>query len=199
MWDNTMRGVVRENYPNKTCKEIASMLSVSESSLRRVLRDMGLSGKRKELLHQNKQTCRTVGSRRRANNKYNTMLARTRGYNNKKNLSYANIEILVSREEFILWYMPKDFAGASVDRIDKNKHYSLDNMQVIPLAENIRKDKIKAKDGKCVCFVCKQTKPIDEFCADKRRLNGHSTMCKECERIRTRENNRKRRRKLKLK
>lgn len=193
-WDETMRGVIRENYPNKTHKEIATMLGVSVKSVERQLCNMGLAGKRKELLRQNKQTYRTIGCRKRANNRYNTMVARVRGYNNKKNLSYANIKILVSREEFVLWYMPKDFAGASVDRINKEKHYSLDNMQVIPLAENIRKDKVKAKNGKCVCYACKQTKPIDEFCVEKRRANGHSTICKECERKRNRERAQKQRR-----
>lgn len=193
-----MRGIIRENYPSKTYKEIATLLGVSVKSVERQLRKMGLSGERRQLLHKNKQTYLIIGSRRRANNRYNAIVSRIRGYNNKKSGSYVGIKLLVSREEFISWYMPKDFAGASVDRINAKKHYSLDNMQVIPLRENIRKDKIKAKDGSCICCVCKQIKPISEFCVDKRSWNGHSTICKECERERCREKSRKRYNQLKL-
>jgi hypothetical protein len=148
---------------------------------------MGLVGQKRELMHQNKQTIRTIGSRRRASNKYNAIVSRIRGYNNKKNNSYIGIKLLVSREDFILWYMPLDFEGASVDRIDKNGHYELSNMQVIPLDENIRKDKIKAKNDHCECYVCKTTKPLEEFSVDNRRKNGRSTICKACENIRGKE------------
>ena len=37
-WTNEMRGVIRENYPQKTYKEIASMLGVSYRSIERQLR-----------------------------------------------------------------------------------------------------------------------------------------------------------------
>ena len=121
-----------------------------------------------------------IGSKRRAINHYNLMLKRCNSLN-KKDLCYKNINVKITKEEFIKWFMPKDFKGCSIDRIDRNKDYELQNMQVIPLSENISKDKIKAKDGYCECFRCKQVKPIEEFAVDKRRANGHATICKKCD------------------
>ena len=93
------------------------------------------------------------------------------------------------QEDFIKWFMENDFEGASVDRIDKTKDYSLDNIQLLPLEENIRKDKVKAKNGVCQCYVCKEIKPLSLFVTDKRRKNGHATICKGCD-------NKRRRRKI---
>ena len=45
----------------------------------------------------------------------------------------------------------------------------------------IRKDKVKAKNGMCQCYVCKEIKPLSLFVTDKRRKNGHATICKECD------------------
>ena len=89
--------------------------------------------------------------------------------------------MLINKDVFIEWFMRHDFEGASVDRIDKTKDYSLDNIQLIPLADNIRKDKVKAKDGMCECYMCKQIKPLELFAKSKRRQNGRSTICKECD------------------
>lgn len=121
-----------------------------------------------------------IGSRRRAVNHYKLMLRRCNS-NNKKDKGYKNISVLVSKDDFIEWFMPKDFKGCSVDRIDNTKDYTFDNMQVISIKENIAKDKVKAKDGFCECFVCKEVKPIELFAVDKRRQNGHTTICKSCD------------------
>lgn len=100
----------------------------------------------------------------------------------KKNIHYSGIELKVSKEDFIEWFMALDFEGCSVDRIDKHGHYELSNMQVISLSDNIAKDKLIAKDGVCTCYSCKETKPIDQFAADKRRKHtGKSTICRECD------------------
>ena len=85
------------------------------------------------------------------------------------------------------WTETSYLEHASVDRIDKNGHYELSNMQVIPLDENIRKDKVKAQNDHCECYVCKTTKPLEEFSVDNRRKNGRSTICKACENIRGKE------------
>lgn len=186
-WNDEMREVVKNNYPNKTYKQIALMLGVSPKSIERQLHDMGILGLAKRNKSDNKQSYTKIGCRRRANNKYNAILARLTTTDRKKNKSYNGVELRVSRKDFIEWYMPLDFEGASVDRIDKNGHYELSNLQVIRLDENIRKDKIKAKDGMCVCFCCRNMKPLQEFCKDKRRKNGYATICIECERKRNRE------------
>ena len=95
--------------------------------------------------------------------------------------------MLISKDDFVKWFMENDFAGASVDRIDKYGDYALGNVQLIPLADNIAKDKTKARDGYCVCYTCGEKKPLSEFAVDHRRRNGHTTVCKECDRIRGRE------------
>lgn len=185
-WTQEMRDIVRNNYPQKTYKEIASILGVSDRAIWRQLRYLHLTGLAKQRREENKQSYHIVGSYRRANHRYNNIVNRIRHTQHKKNHSYQDVELKVSRSEFIKWFMPLDFFGASVDRIDKTKHYELSNMQVIPLSDNIRKDKVKAKDGKCECYVCHQTKPLIDFCKDKRRGNGHSTICLQCERNRNR-------------
>lgn len=185
-WTNEMRSIIRSNYPQKTYKEIAELLNTSTRSVERQLTTMHIIGEKKILKCKNKQSPSIIGSRRRASNKYNGILSRIRSTNRSKNKHYANIAIKVSRVDFINWYMPLDFKGASIDRIDKNGDYELNNMQVIPLPDNIRKDKIKTLNGMCECFKCHTTKPIKQFAKDKRRSTGYSTICLDCERERGR-------------
>lgn len=127
-----------------------------------------------------------IGGEHRALSRYYMMLNRCKNTHRKKNEKYSNVEVLVSKEEFLRWFMPRDFEGCSVDRIDCEGHYSLDNMQLLSMADNIRKDKIKAVDGFCECFSCKETKSLDLFAKDKRRFNGRSTLCKVCDNQRKR-------------
>ena len=99
----------------------------------------------------------------------------------KKNHCYRGIQLLIDKEAFVTWFMENDFEGASVDRIDATKDYTLDNIQLIPLADNIRKAKTKAVDGYCECYRCKTVKPLEFFAVNKHRANGHTTICKECD------------------
>lgn len=186
-WTDEMRDIIRSNYPQKTYKEIGLILGVSHKSIERQLYNMGLTGLFKKERHCNRQSYTKVGCRRRANNKYNAILSRLNTTTRDKNKAYVGVELRVTRGDFIAWYMPLDFEGASVDRIDKSGHYELSNMQVIPLKENIRKDKIKAHEGICECCRCHIVKPLSDFNKDKRRLSGYSTICIECERQRGRE------------
>lgn len=106
-----------------------------------------------------------------------------------KNKCYENVYIKFSREEFKEWcYTNKDkilnLERPSLDRIDKSKDYSLDNIQVLELKDNIRKDHLKFKDGKCVCYVCKEEKDLELFTTDNRRVNGKKTICKKCDNLR---------------
>lgn len=100
--------------------------------------------------------------------------------------SYKNISIKFDREQFKNYCLQNiehilSLKRPSIDRINKEKDYSLDNIQFIELSENIRKEKLVSKDGFCICCVCKNKKNIEEFCKDKRRINGYTTMCKVCE------------------
>lgn len=101
--------------------------------------------------------------------------------NTRKNRCYKGVEVRISREDFIRWFMANDFEGCSVDRIKSTEHYELGNIQMLTLAENIAKDKVKMKDGKCECYTCKELKPMCEFSKDSRRQNGYSTLCKTCD------------------
>lgn len=104
----------------------------------------------------------------------------------KKCKSYENVYIRFTRPEFKAWCLEREnlilnLKRPSIDRIDSKLDYTLDNIQILELEENIRKEKIKAKDGFCVCFYCKQNKSLDLFAKDKRRYNGRGTYCRECD------------------
>lgn len=129
--------------------------------------------------HDNRHTI--IGGKHRALSRYYMILNRINNTDNEKNKNYADVKMLIDKDTFVDWFMEHDFKGASVDRIDNSKDYSLDNIQLIPIDENIRKDKIKVRHGMCECYVCKQVKPIELFAKDKRRKNGHSTICKSCD------------------
>lgn len=123
----------------------------------------------------------TVGSRKRASARYSMLLHRIHNTHKPRNKGYKGVEVRLTREEFIKWFMPLDFEGCSVDRIDVKGHYELSNMQVIPLVENMRKDRMKAVGGECVCYSCNKAKPLEEFAKDKRRITGRSTCCRDCD------------------
>ena len=122
-----------------------------------------------------------IGGRHRAVNRYRLILNRINRTDLSQNAAYKGIKMLIPKDEFVKWFMENDFAGASVDRIDKNGDYTMENIQLIPLDENIRKDKVKAKNGMCTCYMCNETKQIELFVVDKRRKNGHGTICKKCD------------------
>lgn len=63
-----------------------------------------------------------------------------------KNKVYENIKILFTREEYKEWcwnnkVLIESLKRPSIDRINSNKHYSLDNIQILELKENIKKKK----------------------------------------------------------
>ena len=72
----------------------------------------------------------------------------------KVNKNYENIKLCMTKDDFYTWYkeqhdkvsLPLMKAGEkpSLDRIDNKGHYSLDNIQIISLSENIAKDQRKA-------------------------------------------------------
>lgn len=127
-----------------------------------------------------------IGGKKRALSRWYMIRYRVQHTERPKNKRYKGVEFNLDKEEFIRWFQKNDFEHASVDRIDKNKGYTMDNIQLIPLIENIRKDKVKCKNGRCVCYVCGEEKEIELFVKESRRVNGYSTICKSCEVKRTR-------------
>ena len=122
-----------------------------------------------------------IGGKHRALSRYYMILHRINHTDTKKNKHYAGVKMLIDRDTFVDWFMTNDFEGASVDRIDNTKDYSLDNIQLIPISENIAKDRVKAKDGMCECYMCNENKPLEFFAVDKRRKTGRATICKSCD------------------
>lgn len=108
-----------------------------------------------------------------------------------KNKAYACVRIEMTREEYKTWCWANQDAieqieRPSIDRKDKLLGYSLANIQVLSLAENIRKDGSVFRNGIGRCHVCRAEKPETEFVTDRRRGNGRGTSCVLCERERGR-------------
>jgi hypothetical protein len=123
-----------------------------------------------------------IGGKNRAMSRYYMLLSRVKNTDNSKNANYRGVHVLVGKDEFIEWFMKRDFAGCSVDRINNDGHYELSNMQVIALTQNIAKDKLIASNGTSRCYICMKEKSLDEFVRDKRRLmTGRTTCCKSCD------------------
>lgn len=83
-------------------------------------------------------------------NKWTNMNLRAGKYrhlgNKHKNKVYENIKVSMTQPEFKNWCLDNkelilSLNKPSLDRIDSNKDYSLDNIQVISLIENIKKKK----------------------------------------------------------
>lgn len=70
-------------------------------------------------------------------------------YRCKKDNSYKQVKVLMTREQFLAWAIPRYEAWlntegtASIDRIDTNGHYELTNIQMISMKENNSKKKRK--------------------------------------------------------
>lgn len=126
---------------------------------------------------------REIGGRHRASSRYAMMMYRVSNPTGK-NSCYSDVIVDISEEDFISWFMANDFEGCSVDRIESTKNYEVGNLQLIPTGVNSGKDKIKSFHGLCECYGCKLLKPVADFVKESRRITGHSTICKECDRER---------------
>lgn len=114
--------------------------------------------------------------------RYYMIKHRTTHTDQPKNYCYKGVEVLCSKDEFINWYMPQDFSGASVDRISDTGHYELSNMQVISIRQNVIKSlRTVFTDTSGKCCRCKELKSLKDFAKDKRRDNGRSSMCYKCD------------------
>jgi hypothetical protein len=125
-----------------------------------------------------------IGTRSRALYRFQQMESRCRNGNNCLHKS-KGIKVIISKDDFISWFMANDFEGCSVDRIDGDGHYEAGNIQLIPMAENIAKDKVKPiKDGETKCSKCGEWKTLDCFYTCKKMKAGRQSSCVECERKR---------------
>lgn len=89
--------------------------------------------------------------------------------------AYANVEVRVTRDEFLAWAVPayaaffRDHPGVkpSVDRERNDGHYEIGNLKLIPHRENCAKHSgvVNAglPDGHKRCGHCKEVRPFAEF------------------------------------
>jgi hypothetical protein len=95
------------------------------------------------------------------------------------------IKVLISKDDFISWFMANDFEGCSVDRIDGDGHYEAGNIQLIPMAENNGKDRVKPViSGRKECSRCFVWWPLDSFYKTNQVKSGRQSCCIECEKKR---------------
>lgn len=122
-----------------------------------------------------------IGSRRRAYSRYMSIKHRCLVSNTARNKTYRGMEFSLDKETFIKWFMENDFKGCSVDRINNKLGYIHSNLQIIPLIDNMIKDRTSFKGNQGTCGKCKTVKTITEFGKDKRRVIGFNNICKTCD------------------
>lgn len=100
---------------------------------------------------------------------------------------YKNILLQIKRDDFIQWVSPKleewvkskplrGRDGASIDRIDNNGHYSLDNIQLISYRDNCKKQgkRYKTPDGFHWCSRCQ------DYLLEVKFSSKTAQVCREC-------------------
>lgn len=106
---------------------------------------------------------------------------------------YANIEVRMTRDEFIAWAIPQYEAWfrdrpneiPSIDRIDSKGHYEIVNLRLIERIANIAQSSKfknnKAPEGQLWCSACQQYLPIENFSRDSHDPYGRRGYCKSCD------------------
>ena len=104
---------------------------------------------------------------------------------------YRNVSNEITREDFVKWYKEHYFKGCSVDRIENDGNYTLDNIQMLSKVEHNHKKRLDRlgeytfKEN-VPCSKCGKVKHISEFYKSKNGKNkynpfGIRTACKECD------------------
>ncbi len=108
---------------------------------------------------------------------------------------YSGIEVKITRTDFIAWAIPQykswfaEYPGItpSIDRIDSNGDYEINNLRLLSRYDNIQaaswyKNRI-APRGMAWCGSCKSYLLITRFWKDRQKKNGLGTYCMDCLRV----------------
>lgn len=118
---------------------------------------------------------------------------------NGSNRTYATVKVQITRKEFMAWAVPAftEWMKAnpeqvpSVNRIDDNQGYILENLEVIEWGENSRRrpwnKNVHAPKGYAWCSRCGQYLECHLFRSAVEMANGLASSCRECERTYHRE------------
>jgi len=105
---------------------------------------------------------------------------------------YINVEVRMTREEFLEWAIPEyelwlaehPNQTPSIDRADPNGHYEIGNLQILEVQENRRKARHfindHAPEGTKHCGHCEEFLPLSKFnksCSSKDGLSNHCRIC----------------------
>lgn len=126
----------------------------------------------------NDDSRRVVGSLERARFRYSCLKSRAGWLP-----GYEDVKVLMTVEQFVEWFMPRDFEGCEVDRINGG-NYELGNIQLLTKREHSlktqRENGAAILEGEHTCRGCGCTKAATEFNKDNRRAGGVSNFCLDC-------------------
>lgn len=114
---------------------------------------------------------------------------------NKKRLvqreRYRNVKNLITREEFVKWYVDNHFAGCTVDRKDNDGDYEIGNIQMLSKSEHNQKKRLDRLGNYTLkenvpCSKCGEIKHYTEFYKNKTGVNKYNPYgiradCKSCQ------------------
>jgi len=113
----------------------------------------------------------------------------------KNDIRYKDmgIKVLISRKDFIDWYVPRWFKGCLVDRKNNLGNYEIGNIQLLSLTEHNIKHRqdnldalgIKEKEGERFCYKCSTLKQYSDFSFERIKISesnplGLKEECKSC-------------------
>ena len=124
----------------------------------------------------------------RARAAYKDMLQRCNNRNGK-NPGYANVELQMTREEWLSWSLPlyEEFTrihgeheSPSVSRIGDKGHYALGNLEIVKWSEHNKIPHTLVVNGKKKCSACGRNRNADKFTKNRTTPSGLAGQCRDC-------------------
>ncbi len=125
----------------------------------------------------------------RAKSAYYSMTVRCKNRSGK-NPAYKKVKLDMSLEQWLEWAVPKyqEFeqqhpgVSPSASRLNDEGDYKLDNIEIISMSENRRRQKepYQAKDGIKRCSRCKACLPVAEYSKRAAAKDGYQHWCRNC-------------------